>query len=72
MILINRDIFNCLVLAKRRHHGQSGYFRKDSKRLRIEFGNESKGSTKKAEKVSRTMPNVYPANITPDVTGYSA
>jgi hypothetical protein len=37
----------------------------------LEFGNESKGLNAKAEEVSRTMPDVYPANITKEVTGYS-
>ncbi len=37
----------------------------------LEFGNESKGLNAKADEVSRTMPDVYPANITAEVTGYS-
>jgi hypothetical protein len=37
----------------------------------LEFGNESKGSNATAEEATGTLPDVYPANITPEITGYS-
>ena len=37
----------------------------------LEFGNEAKGIGAGGQDVAKTMPDVYPANITPEVTGYS-
>ncbi len=37
----------------------------------LEFGNEAKGSGASGEEIPRTIPDVYPANITSEVTGYS-
>jgi hypothetical protein len=37
----------------------------------LEFGNEAKGLNAKAVEISQTMPDVYPANLTAEVTGYS-
>jgi len=37
----------------------------------LEFGNEAKGLNAKAVEVSQTMADVYPANLTAEVTGYS-
>ena len=37
----------------------------------LEFGNEAKGIGPTTVETPRTMPDVYPANIAPEVTGYS-